>query len=145
MGGGGDRGTDSSQIVGEGESSPWWGGLQPFYGDPTMTMQPHPQQHVPYPWPARPSHGTATAALVCGILGLIAVPGLGVVAWILGHIALQEIDAAPPGAWSNRDHASIGKTLGIVSLVLYGLIILAVVLIYVGLFAVLFVMLGSTG
>lgn len=115
------------------------------YRDLTMTIQPHSQPYPPQPWPVQPSHSGATAALVCGIIGLIAVPGLGVVAWILGHIALQEIDAAAPGTWSNRDHAKIGKTLGIVSLVLYGLLILFVVLVYVGIFVFLIVMVGSAG
>lgn len=110
-----------------------------------MTVQPGPQPCAPAPWPVRPSHGTATAALVCGIIGLIAVPGLGIVAWILGHVALQEIDAAPPGTWSNRDHARIGKVLGIVSIIFYGLIILLVLLLYVGLFLFFIVLLGGTG
>lgn len=92
----------------------------------------------------RPSHGTATAALVCGILGLVAIPGLGIVAWILGHIALQEIDSAPPGTWSNREHANIGKLLGIVSLILFGLIFLFVVLVYAGLIAFFLVLVAGT-
>ncbi len=108
-----------------------------------MTTQLQP--YAPAPWPVRPSHGVATAALVCGIIGLIAVPGLGIIAWILGHIALQEMDAAPPETWSNRDHASIGKILGIVSTVLYGLIFLGLLLLYVGFFAVLVVVLGGSG
>lgn len=86
----------------------------------------------------------ATAALVCGIIGLVAVPGLGIVAWILGHIALQEIDRAPTGTWSNRDHANIGKILGIVSTVLYGVVIIAFVVIYVGFFVVFFIVMAGT-
>lgn len=86
----------------------------------------------------------ATAALVCGIIGLVAVPGLGIVAWILGHIALQEIDRAPTGTWSNRDHANIGKILGIVSTVLYGVVIIAFVMIYVGFFVVFFIVMAGT-
>lgn len=100
-----------------------------------MTMQTPPPPYPPAPWPVRPPHGVATAALICGIVGLVAVPGLGVVAWVLGHVALKEIDAAPPGTWANRDHASLGKVLGIVSTVLYGVIIGGVVLLYVGMFA----------
>lgn len=100
-----------------------------------MTMQPPPQLPPPAPWPIRPSHGLATASLVCGIIGLIAVPGLGIVSWIMGHLALKEIDASPPGTWANRDHANIGKILGIVSTVLYALIFGCVVAFYVWLFA----------
>ena len=101
-----------------------------------MTNQPYPQPYAPGPWTLRPSHGGATAALICGIIGLVAVPGLGIVAWIVGHLALKEIDAAPPGAWANREHANIGKILGIVSTVLYGLVIAFIILLYVGLFAI---------
>ncbi|HIZ98291.1 MAG TPA: DUF4190 domain-containing protein, partial [Candidatus Janibacter merdipullorum] len=93
------------------------------------------QPYAPGPWTLRPSHGGATAALICGIIGLVAVPGLGIVAWIIGHLALKEIDAAPPGAWANREHANIGKILGIVSTVLYGLIFGFIILMYVGIIA----------
>ena len=86
----------------------------------------------------------ATAALVCGIIGLVAVPGLGIVAWVLGHIALQEIDRAPEGAFSNRDHANIGKILGIVSTVLYAVVIIAFVVLYVGFFVVFFAVMAGT-
>lgn len=81
------------------------------------------------------NHGLATAALVCGIVGLIAVPGVGIVAWVLGNMALKEIDSSPGGGWTNRDHASIGKILGIVGTLLYGVIFLVIILLYVGLFA----------
>lgn len=100
-----------------------------------MTIQPQPQSQPPPPWPVPPTHGLATGALVCGIIGLIAVPGLGVIAWILGHLALKEIDAAPPGTWSNRDHATIGKILGIVSTILYAAIFGCVIAFYAWIFA----------
>lgn len=112
-------------------------GAQPAgsYRGGTMTT-PLPQ-HLPppSPWPMPRNHGGATAALVCGILGLVAVPGLGVVGWILGHVALKEIDASPESGWTNRDHAKIGKILGIVGTLLYGAIFLFVILLYVGMFA----------
>lgn len=100
-----------------------------------MTNQPHPQPYVPGPWPVRPSHGGATAALVCGIIGLIMVPGVGIIAWIIGHVALKEIDSSAPDTWANRDHAVVGKVLGILSTVLYGVICGALVLLYAGMFA----------
>ena len=91
------------------------------------------------------NHGLATAALVCGIVGLVAVPGVGIVAWVLGHMALKEIDAAPDAGWTNRDHASIGKILGIVGTLLYGAIFLGIILLYVGMLAVFAFSAGSGG
>lgn len=87
-------------------------------------MTTPPQLPPPSPFPVQRNHGTATAALVLGILGLTAVPGLGIIAWVLGAKALAEIDADPQGGWSNRDHANIGKILGIVGTVFFvGLIL----------------------
>ena len=72
--------------------------------------------------PMAPSHGLATAALVLGIIGILMVPGLGIVAWIMGHLAEKEIDAHPEMGWSNRDHAKIGKILGIIGTVVWAVI-----------------------
>lgn len=83
-----------------------------------------PQLPPPSPFPVQQSHGNATAALVLGILGLTMVPGLGIVAWILGSKALDEMDANPYAGWSNRDHAKVGKILGIVGTVYFALIVL---------------------
>lgn len=99
--------------------------------------QPPPQTPPPYPFQPVRQHGTATAALVLGILGIVVVPGLGIVAWILGHMALKEIDANPQAGWSNRDHANIGKILGIVGTALFAMIFLCVGVYFVGLFAIL--------
>lgn len=108
-----------------------------LYRGRTMTHMT-PYGSVPPAWPMPRNHGMAMAALVCGIVGLIAVPGVGVVAWVLGHMALKEIDSSPEAGWSNRDHASIGKILGIVGTVLYGAIFLGIILLYVGLLAFAF-------
>ena len=86
----------------------------------------------------------ATAALVCGIIGLVAVPGLVIVAWSLGLTGVHEIDSAPEGSWSNRDHANLGKILGIVSTVLYGLIFVGFAVLYFGFFLVFFIVLAGT-
>lgn len=113
------------------------------YREGTMTT-PMPQHAPPpSPWPMQRNHGGATAALICGIIGLVAVPGLGVVGWILGHMALKEIDASPQWGWANRDHATIGKILGIVGTVLYGAIFLLVILMYVGMFVLVIALEGS--
>ena len=82
---------------------------------PTMTHPP--QLPPPSPFPAQTTHGGATAALVLGIIGLTLVPGLGVVAWILGVKALEEMDANPRITYVNREYAKVGKILGIVGTV----------------------------
>ncbi|KRE37005.1 hypothetical protein ASG73_11880 [Janibacter sp. Soil728] len=83
-----------------------------------------PQLPPPSPFPAQISHGGATAALVIGIVGLTLVPGLGIVAWVLGVKALQEIDAQPQAGYTNREYAKVGKILGIVGTVYFvGLIL----------------------
>lgn len=94
-----------------------------------MTNQPQSQPPFPPigPWAVRRDHGGATAALVLGILGLSFLPGLGVVAWVVGAKALQEIDADPQAGWTNRDHANIGRILGIVGTVLFVGMVLVVV------------------
>lgn len=84
---------------------------------------PH-QLPPPSPFPAQINHGGATAALVLGIIGLTLVPGVGIVAWVLGAKALEEIDANPQVTYANREHAKVGKILGIVGTVYFiGLIL----------------------
>lgn len=61
---------------------------------------------------ARGSSGLAIAALVCGCLGLI-IPGLGIVAVILGIVALTKA-STPPGA---KGMAIGGIAVGAVSLI----------------------------
>ena len=92
-----------------------------------MSNQPQPPFQPTGPWAVRRDHGGATAALVLGILGLSLVPGLGILAWVLGARALQEIDADPQAGWTNRDHANIGKILGIIGTLLFLGIVLVVV------------------
>lgn len=96
------------------------------YRGPIMTNQPAPQT-PPSPWAAPRNHANATAALVLGILGLTMIPGLGIVAWIMGVKALQEIDADPQAGWTNREHATVGKILGIVGTIIFAAIILFVI------------------
>ena len=58
-----------------------------------------------------------------GILGLIACPICGPIAWSLGHRAEQEVDASG-GTLSGRGIATAGKVLGIVGTVFLALIVL---------------------
>lgn len=87
-----------------------------------MSADPSPPLPGGSPWVAQ-NHGGAVGALVTGILGIVLVPGVGIVAWILGSIALKEIDANPQ-AWANRDHAVVGRILGIVGTVIFGVLVL---------------------
>lgn len=76
------------------------------------------------PFPVQRLHSNATAAMVLGIVGLTVVPGVGIIAWIMGVKALEEIDAHPEAGWTNREHAKVGKLTGIVGTVYFvGLIL----------------------
>lgn len=90
-------------------------------------MTQPPQLPPPSPFPVLPSHGSATAALILGIVGLTLVPGAGIVAWYMGNKAQQEMDANPGVGWSNYDHAKIGKILGMVGTAYLAFIVLLVV------------------
>ncbi|MGE9784156.1 DUF4190 domain-containing protein [Janibacter sp. G368] len=96
-----------------------------------MTQQPGPYAPSPYPFPQQRAHGTATAALVLGIVGLTVVPGLGILAWVLGASAMKEIDANPQ-AWSNRDHAKVGTILGMVGTAIFAVFFLLGLLYFIG-------------
>ena len=64
------------------------------------------------------NNGKATAALVCGILSIV-LCGIftGIPALILGGQAVKEIDASG-GQQGGRSQATIGRILGIISVVL---------------------------
>lgn len=99
-----------------------------------------PQLPPPSPFPATRNHDSATTALILGVLGITMVPGLGIVAWILGSKAIADMDAQPQVVWGNRDHATIGRILGIIGTVLVIAILLFIVvyvvfmLVFFGLF-----------
>lgn len=69
---------------------------------------------------ARPAPGMATAALVCGIVGLLLffVLALCVVAIVLGAIALSRAKEAP-GPGDGRGRAVVGLVLGIIGAALF--------------------------
>jgi hypothetical protein len=90
-----------------------------------------PYRPYPYP-PTQPiSDGRAVAALVLGVLGLVACgPFASVPAIVLGRSATRAIDASP-GRLGGRGMATAGFVLGIVGTVVWALVILLVI----GLFA----------
>lgn len=98
------------------------GYLQPGYGQPYGSVpQPHPQ---------------GTTVLVLGILGLVVCFIAGIVAVVMGNRALKEIDANP-SAYNNRQSVVIGRILGIISIVLWAVIIVG--------YIVFFIVLAATG
>lgn len=96
-------------------------------------MTQPPQLPPPSPFPAQRNHGNATAAMVLGIIGLTLVPGVGIIAWVLGAKALEEIDAHPEAGWTNRDHAKVGKITGIVGTI-YVVALVLFICCYLGFF-----------
>ncbi len=65
--------------------------------------------------------------LVMGILGLVFCQVLAPIAWVMGNKELAAIDAGRRDP-TNREHANIGKILGIIGTVLVALGILFFIL-----------------
>ena len=98
-----------------------------YWDGSTWTEQTRPQQGRPPVAPsprnvmvvAGPQNGAGTAALVCGILGLLVFPiVLSVVAIIAGSIG---VGRANRGQATNGGAARAGLVLGILGLVAYGI------------------------
>ncbi len=113
-------------------------------GGPYGPPQPPDGYSYPQFQPPAPKHPSSTTALVLGIISLAGILTCGGVtlvlspfAWVIGGRAVKEIDAAPPGTYSGRDHASAGRIMGIVGTVL---LILGVI----GTLAVIGLFVGST-
>lgn len=106
----------------------WSAPTDPF-GRPVQPGPPmYPGAAIP------PAPGSATTALVLGILGIVLCPLLlSIPAWIVGAQARREARALPgqPG----YGNANAGFILGIVGTVIWGLIIALYVVILLGLFA----------
>ncbi|MDT4922093.1 MAG: hypothetical protein QOI15_2995 [Pseudonocardiales bacterium] len=90
-------------------------------------MSYEPPAHPPYgpgvpagyPPPASGiEHPQGTTVLVLGIVGLVVCGLLGPFAWVMGNRVLREIDAAPPGYFSNRGNVVAGRICGIIATVL---------------------------
>lgn len=93
----------------------------PYYGAPGYAQ---PMYYEP------PSHGSATTALVLGILGLVACPlVLSIPAWVIGRRAVREIDASG-GRLGGRGNAKAGYVLGVIGTVWAGLAALIVIMVF---------------
>jgi ABC-type Fe3+ transport system permease subunit len=100
------------------------------YGTPPPTDGPYGQQ--PYGGPPAPTHGSATTALVLGILSLVICSPLGIPAYIIGRRAEREV-LASQGSLSGAGLAKAGWILGLIAMILMVLaIVLVVVLIAFG-------------
>ncbi len=90
-----------------------------------MTMGNEPPSMGGPPPAGNPVNGTLI--LVLGILGLVCLPILSPVAWIMGNSAMATLNAGG-GDESQRGMANIGRILGIVGTVLMILYIIAWIL-----------------
>lgn len=132
------------QPYGQEPPPPPYGQQPPAYGQDPYAQQgyPPPPQHQPYgyaqpgypaPGQAPAMHPSANTALVLGIVALAGgmICGLpllaGPFAWYTGRKVKREIAEAPQ-QYSGASEAGAGMVLGIVSTVLLGLALLAVVL-----------------
>jgi len=98
----------------------------------TEPQSPPPGYAYPaYPPAPQTTPGSATAALVLGILSIVMCGFvLGIPAIILGNNAKREIDASG-GRLGGRSSAQAGFVLGIVSTVISGLSVLIVLVVFV--------------
>lgn len=71
-----------------------------------------------------PEHPRAMVILAFGILGIVACMPFGIAAWVMGNAALREIDANP-GLYGGRGTVNAGRILGMISVALVLLSIVA--------------------
>jgi ABC-type Fe3+ transport system permease subunit len=98
------------------------------YGTPPPTNGPYGQQ-PPYGGQPAPTHGSATTALVLGILSLVICSPLGIPAYIIGRRAEREV-LASQGTLSGAGLAKAGWILGLIAMILMALAILLVVVLF---------------
>jgi hypothetical protein len=101
----GQNPSDPNQPAGAPYGQNPYAGGYPAGGYGAAGPQPHPQ---------------GTTVLVLGIVGLVICGIAGVIALVMGNRVLKEIDANP-GAYNNRQNVVIGRVLGIVATILWGI------------------------
>lgn len=87
------------------------------YSEPPPPQYGAPQP--PYGGGVPQDHPRGTTILVLGILGILCCGILAIPAAIMGKSALAEIDAAPPGSYSNRGNVKAGYICGLVGIGLW--------------------------
>ncbi|MDX9991913.1 MAG: DUF4190 domain-containing protein [Anaerolineales bacterium] len=91
--------------------------------------------------PSKPNNPIALVSLILGILGLCGGLFFSIPAWILGVIAQKQIAENPEQEGSQ--FANLGKILGIVFTIIYGVLIACYVMILIGTFILSIVQQGS--
>jgi ABC-type Fe3+ transport system permease subunit len=97
------------------------------YGTPPPTDGPYGQQPHYGGQPA-PTHGSATTALVLGILSLVVCAPLGIPAYIIGRRAEREVRESG-GRLSGEGLAKAGWILGLIGMILMALGIVVLILV----------------
>ena len=97
------------------------------YGTPPPTDGPYGQQPQYGGQPA-PTHGSATTALVLGILSLVVCAPLGIPAYIIGRRAEREVRESG-GRLSGEGLAKAGWILGLIGMILMALGIVVLILV----------------
>jgi ABC-type Fe3+ transport system permease subunit len=95
------------------------------YGTPPPTDGPYGQQ-PPYGPPA-PTHGSATTALVLGILSLVVCGPLGIPAYIIGRRAEREVKMSQ-GQLAGEGLAKAGWIMGLIAMILMVVAVLLIIL-----------------
>lgn len=97
------------------------------YGTPPPPPPEGPYgQQPPYGRQPAPTHGSATTALVLGILSLVVCAPLGIPAFIIGRRAEREVQASQ-GNLSGEGLAKAGWILGLIGMILTALGILLII------------------
>lgn len=95
------------------------------YGQPGAPQQPYGA--------GVPNHPQATTVLVLGIASffvtLMCCLPLGIAPWIMGSSAIKQVDANP-GQYDGRGQLQAGKIMGIVSLILWALMLVGTIALF---------------
>lgn len=100
----------------------------PGYGQELTTQQ----QPYGYGYPMAPDHPSSTVVLVLGLIGMFLFPLTAPFAWVMGSKARAEM-AAYPGRWGSSGTLTVGWVMGIITSVIWLLIIGFVLIAIIGL------------
>lgn len=123
--------TSYGQASGYAQPSSTVGGYPEPSGYPGYGQSLAPQQQpYGYGYPMAPDHPSSTVVLVLGLIGMFLFPLTAPFAWVMGSKARAEMKAYP-GRWGSSATLTVGWVLGIITsvlwLVMIGVMILAVI------------------